>query len=233
MCGACAVGTFNSVIGMSSVSACIPCASGSYTPSISSSTCKLCTPGLYTSVSGSTVCIKCPIGKYTPTNGTATDCTWCTNGTSYTASTGSSTCKNCTKTCTVGLQIQRQCVPTSDTYCGICAPVVNCVFIPGTMCGNTTNPNCLCPPGLEMSDGQCQQCREGFFKSTNSTLPCNPWTKPRMCPTGQFFTPNGTRFTDAACLRCPAQLPANGIAPSWTECQWGCAAGFNRTVFRK
>ena len=234
MCGSCAAGTFNNLIGMSSISACTPCASGSYSASSigSSSTCTLCTPGLYTAVSGSTSCTRCQIGKYTPINGTATDCTWCTNGTSYTTTTSSSTCTTCSKTCAAGLQIQRQCIPISDIYCGACAPIVNCVFIPGTVCGNTTHPNCLCPPGLEMSDGQCQECKSGFFKSTNSTMACTPWTNVRLCPIGQFFVSNGTRFTDTACLRCPTQLPANGSAPSRTGCQWGCMAGYNRTVFR-
>jgi hypothetical protein len=220
-------------MGMSSISACIPCTSGSYSPSIGSSACTLCTPGLYTAVvSGSTSCTRCPVGKYTPINGTTTDCTWCTNGTSYTTNTGTSTCTNCSKTCTVGLQIQRQCIPTSDIYCGACAPIINCVFMPGTVCGNATHPNCLCPPGLEMSGGQCQECKPGFFKSTNSTLPCTQWTRVTVCPISQFFMSNGTRFTDAACLRCPAQLPANGTVPKTEGCQWRCAAGYNRTVFR-
>jgi len=229
VCDGCAVGTFNSILGMSSISACTPCASGSFSASIRSSSCKLCTPGLYTSVSGSTVCTKCPIGKHTQINGTATDCTWCTNGISYSTTTGSTTCTVCSKTCPIGLQIQNQCTPTSDVICSFCTPVVNCVFIPGTVCGNNTHPNCLCPPGLEISDGQCQQCRPGFFKSTNSTLPCTPWTNNLVCPAGHFVS-NGTRFTDMACLECP-KPPGNGTV--WSPgCQWGCAAGFNRTVFR-
>jgi hypothetical protein len=105
--------------------------------------------------------------------------------------------------------------------------VANCNFIPGASCGNSTNPNCICLPGFELTVGRCQQCKQGFFKSTNSTLPCTQWTSTPAC-SANYFRSNGTRFSDTVCLPCP-NPPANATIKGAT-CEWGCRAGFNNTV---
>jgi hypothetical protein len=110
--------------------------------------------------------------------------------------------------------------------------VANCFYIAGTPCGNTTNPNCLCLPGFELVNGQCQPCKAGFFKGTNSSLPCTQWNTLQVCGQG-YFMANGTRFTNAACLlSCPTP-PGNATGKnSVAGCEWGCKAGYNNTAFK-
>jgi hypothetical protein len=111
----------------------------------------------------------------------------------------------------------------------LCTPVVNCFYTPGTACGNATVPNCKCLPGYELLDARCQPCKDGFFQSSNSSLPCLPWSKPLSCTTG-FLPTNGTRSKDAACVQC--QPPPGNSTIKNSGCQWQCNAGFNNTVFR-
>jgi hypothetical protein len=212
-----------------STASCSLCGGGTFTNSSGKSVCMLCAAGRYNPAgSGLTVCSLCLVGKFSNTLGLA-DCISCTNGTAYTTGTGSTVCTACSTACGTGKQIQGPCTPISDTYCGACTLISNCFYIPGLLCGNTTNPNCLCLPGFELSGGQCQQCRQGFFRSTNSSLlPCAPWTN-RICSLG-FYLSNGTRFGDSTCVPCPGLLPGNATAKNTSGCAWGCKAGFNRTV---
>ncbi len=228
VCTNCIAGSYNSITGVSSSADCTLCGAGSYTSASGSPDCTACNPGKYNMASGVTVCALCPVGKYSSVAGFTTDCAWCTNGINYTYSTGSSACTACTAACPVGKKIQNLCIPTSDIYCGPCTPIANCFYIPGTPCGNATNPNCLCLPGFELIGNQCQQCRQGTFKSTSSSLPCAAWNTRLTCSPGYFLT-NGTRFTDTSCLQCPGS-PGNGTMKG-SGCQWGCKAGYNNTVF--
>ena len=242
-CTACSPGTYNPATGATTCTPCTPgkyasglgsgadcalCGAGAFTNSSGRSVCMPCAAGRYAG-SGLTMCPLCLVGKFSNTAGSG-DCISCTNGTTYTTNTGSTVCTACTKTCATGNQIQGQCTPSSDTYCGACTLISNCFYIPGASCGNTTNPNCLCLPGFELTGGQCQQCRQGFFRSTNSSLPCTQWTSP-LCALGYYLS-NGTRFRDSFCVPCPNLFPGNATAKNTSGCSWGCKAGFNYTLLK-
>jgi len=224
VCTACLAGKYSNFLGAST---CISCTNGAYSSSNGSPNCTLCGTGSYNSNSGSTVCTVCLEGKYSNFLGAST-CISCTNGANFTNTTGATTCITCSKTCPIGKQIQTQCTPTTNTYCGPCTPIPNCYFVPNTACGNATNPNCLCPPGYELTGGMCQQCRPGFFQRSNSSLPCSQWNTSLVCATGYYFS-NGSRFTDTSCIPCPS-TPGNTTLRG-AGCQWACKAGFNATVF--
>ena len=157
----------------------------------------------------------------------STEVEWCScQSGKYSSASGSSTCTPCATSCPIGQQIQTPCTPTSNITCGACTPVANCFHVPGTACGNATNPNCLCPPGFELVGNQCQPCKAGFFRSANFSRPCAAWNTAATCAAGHFLS-NGTRFADTVCIPCPAP-PSNGT-PRSAGCQWGCSAGYNST----
>ncbi len=205
----CPKGTFSSMEG---VTVCTNCLAGTYSSGTgmdSFASCTLCAQGSYASSAALPNCTACSAGRYN-------------------SAVGSTTCLICTSACPAGRQLQGICTPTSDTYCTPCTLVANCFYIAGTPCGNATNPNCLCTPGFELIGGQCQQCKAGFFKSTNSSLPCAPWNTSLVCSQG-YFSSNGTRFANAACLpSCP--IPPGNATVKGMGCQWGCNAGFNNTM---
>jgi hypothetical protein len=97
------------------------------------------------------------------------------------------------------------------------------------VCGNSTSPNCLCPPGYELTSGVCQQCRNGFFQRANSSLPCSQWNTSLVCTAGYHIS-NGSRFTDTSCIPCPS-TPGNTTLKG-PGCRWACKAGFNATVIK-
>ena len=205
-----------------------PCPTGTYSTASGASVCTGCTAGAYNSVTGASSvagCLLCSQGTYASTTGFAA-CENCNPGT-YSTTTGITVCTSCTATsCPIGQQIQTPCTPTSNIKCGACTPVANCFHVPGTACGNATNPNCLCPPGFELVGNRCQPCKAGFFRSANSSRPCAAWNTATTCAAGHFLS-NGTRFADTVCIPCPAP-PSNGT-PRSAGCQWGCSAGYNRT----
>jgi hypothetical protein len=227
VCTSCMPGTFNNGLKGSSSAVCSLCSAGGYGSSDGASVCTACTTGKYNTAAGVTACAVCPVGKFANVEGLAYDCTWCTAGVNYNTNTGSSACTVCSASCDLGKQIQGPCTPTTNTFCGACTPVANCMFLPGTPCGNNSNPNCMCLPGFELIGNQCQQCKQGFFKSTNSTLPCSEWTLSPACSNG-YFRSNGTRFINTACLPCPS--PPENATLKGTACEWGCSVGFNNTI---
>jgi hypothetical protein len=201
----------------------IVCASGTQSPAPGASACTACSPGTYNP--DTTGCIPAPLGKYVPNSG-ATASLQCASGT-YSSTAGASACTACSTVCALGREIQGPCTLTSDTFCGLCSPVANCVF-GGNGCGNSTNPNCVCLPGFEMVAGKCQQCMQGYFKAVNSSLPCAQWTSPSCA--ANYFRSNGTRFADTVCLQCPS--PPGNAGIKGAQCEWGCNAGFNNTVIK-
>ena len=228
VCTSCMPGTFNDATGGNSSGVCSLCSMGGYSSSAGASVCTACASGKYNAAVGVTVCAACPIGKFSNVEGLVYDCSWCTAGINYAFYAGSSQCTTCSLSCGIGKQIQGPCTLTTDTFCGACTPVANCVFLPGAACGNSSNPNCVCLPGFELIGRQCQQCKQGFFKSMNTTLPCSQWTL-LPCSNG-YFRSNGTRFIDTACLPCPS--PPGNSSFKGAACEWGCRVGFNNTVFK-
>ncbi len=185
----------------------------------------LCSKGAYSASEGSVSCTPAPVGQYVPNSG-ATTSLQCASGT-FSSTTGASACTVCSTACGIGKEVQGACTSTTDTPCVPCAPVANCIF-QGIGCGNSTNPNCVCAPGFEMVAGKCQQCKQGYFKATNSSLPCTQWTSPTCA--ANHFRSNGTRFSDTVCLPCPD--PPGNAAIKGVECEWGCKAGYNNTAVK-
>jgi hypothetical protein len=197
------------VLASSDINHCLNCLAGTYNPSPGRTTCTQCAKGEYSPVSGASSCAQCPPGTYSNLS-------------------GMSACTLCTASCPIGQNIQALCTPTSpDISCSACPPVANCFFAPDTPCGNATNPNCTCFQGLELSaEARCQPCKAGFFRSANSPGPCVEWKTAASCAAGHFLS-NGTRFSDAVCIPCPA--PPNNNTLRSAGCQWGCSAGYNST----
>jgi hypothetical protein len=194
----------------------IQCNPGTYTPFYDSTSCIRASPGYYIQGYGSSSQTPCPVGLYSFTG----------------ASTCSATCPASTSKSTNGSQ---QCVLTAPGYYSNAINTYPCpqgTYSTGsgasvcTGCDTyTAYPSCLCSSGFELSNGQCQQCKPGYFRNNvNSTLPCAQWNS--SCTSGYYLS-NGTRFTNSVCLPCP-DSPVNASVKGM-GCQWMCRPGFNNT----
>ena len=191
-----------------------------------------CNPGTYTPFNDSIACMQSTPGHFSPGYGSSTQ-TPCASGLySFTgASVCSATCPVSTSKSTNGSQ---QCVLTAPGFYSTAINTYPCpqgTYSSGSgasVCSGcvagTYHLSCLCLPGFELLDGQCQQCKAGYFRA-NTTSPCARWNTTSCAP--GYYLSNGTRFTDSLCLPCPAS-PVNASVKG-VGCQWVCRPGFNNT----
>ena len=104
-CTSCGAGTYSAASGATSIATCTNCAAGTSSAALKATgiaTCNACTAGTY-SLAGAAACLSCSSTSYTPTTGAST-CTLCplctTNGYFRSGCSGTAvgTCEKCTNT---------------------------------------------------------------------------------------------------------------------------------------
>ena len=186
------------------VSACLPCAEGTYSPSSGTSACLPCPSGSYQSAQGQATCAACAAGSYSASPG-ASSCQACPLG-SFQNLTGQTACSLCaagTFGATLGLALPSQCTA--------CPPGTASLVLGAARASNCTP----CPAGSYSAlpaQGSCTQCPAGSWCSAGAA-------QPTPCPLGTWGAagrsgPAGCLCFSAQCyaLRYPALLSATGSA---------------------
>ena len=173
-CIKCTVGTYNTGVGMQSVTACIRCAAGKYSA--------------YSSQTKSAACLACVAGKYSSGNG-MTSCTICPLLT-YSTAIGSTTSSNCASCIAAG--------KSSGFLRSSCAPCAA-----GTFCIDGYRYDCgfgQYSTGTGMSIG-CQKCSGGKYQNTRTTA--TDESSCTSCPQGTFSTALGEGYIGfTSCAAC-------------------------------
>jgi hypothetical protein len=203
----CLAGTYNDVLGGSSLASCKQTPQGYYTKEASTTQGTLCTVGYYCPA-GTTgeAAVPCPIGKMrtTPGAGAETDCATCTAG--YYCGQGTAIPKVCPQGsyCPAGSSTPTQCpIGTFGAKVGLTAATECQDCLPGMYCSQK---------GLKAPDGLCDM---GYYCILKATTP-NPTdgTTGNVCVKGGFCDLGS--FESVSCK--PGTFNANTKGTSESEC---------------
>ena len=147
-------GTFNDLLGQSSLASCVPCRAG-YISTSGSSVCTACPIGTFSKSSGSVSCQPCPPGFFSDLPGQGS-CLPCPQQT-YSDVSGASVCKRCPD----GLYA---------LFNALGSPVCERCYENALADAEGT---CRCVPGSWRAGPElCAPCADGYFQPDSDRLQC-------------------------------------------------------------
>ena len=224
ICSQCSEGKYQSGGGMTQISDCTPCKSGTFSSVPGSSSCETCIAGMYQPDSEQTSCLSCSAGTYQSAY-SALSCKRCEPG-KYQSRSSSTFCESCT----IGKYLS-QSGQVSESNCTPCSPgsfqsnssssaCVACFS--GKYENQTGMTNCSsCPPGKyltsrgEINEFSCISCESGSYVDTFGSSACS------LCGAGKFQTALSIT-SSSQCESCVAGTYQSGSGVSQcTLCQPG------------